>query len=140
MKAILFFFLLCISTIALASEPFHVVVDQVYDGDTFKTHVDLPPPLNVVYIRLNGIDTPEKGSRSKCNKEHDKAVLASNFLMEQLPVGSIVEISSYKWDKYGGRINATVTTSNGVNINKLMIDKKHAMPYSGQGEKYNWCQ
>lgn len=113
-------------------------VDDIYDGDTFSIHLPLPAPLNKAYIRIKGIDTPEKGARAKCPLENQKSIAALNLAKQLIPINSTVTILDYDWDKYGGRINARVI-SNGVDVGKELINQGLAVPYSGQGAKKDWC-
>ena len=77
-------------------------------------------------VRLNGIDTPEM--KSKHEWEKICARQAKDFLSTKI-LGKIVELRDVKNEKYG-RVLATVYL-NDKNINQLMIDKKHAIPYYG---------
>ena len=43
-----------------------------------------------------------------------------------------------KVDKYGSRIDAQVI-SNGINVGEEMIKRGLAVPYTGSGQKQNWC-
>jgi endonuclease YncB( thermonuclease family) len=133
--------LLGISTTAAAQSPtpLSLPVNDVYDGDTFRTELPLPPPLNRVYIRIRGIDTPEKGSRAKCEKEKQLANAAAAHLKSLVKVGTTITIEDYDWDKFGSRIDARVI-SNGVDVGKEMIAKGFAAPYSGEGPKPDWCK
>jgi len=104
-------------------------VIKVYDGDTITIANKLPVKNSPIYrfsVRLNGIDTPEM--KSKHDWEKVCARQAKDFLSNKI-LGKIVELKDVKNEKYG-RVLATVYL-NGKNINKLMIDKKHAIPYYG---------
>lgn len=130
-------FLLWSGSVA-ASSPLSVIVYDIYDGDTFRIDLPLPPPLNRAYIRIKGIDTPEKGSRAKCSEEKAKAEEALVAIKELIPINSSVTLTNYDWDKYGGRINAFVE-SNGINVGEELIKRNLAVPYTGQGPKKDWC-
>ena len=111
---------------------------KVVDGDTIETRLNLPEPLNKVYIRIIGIDTPESNFLAKCVKEKEMGIAAKEFLKEYLKNEKNMIVKDYKWDKYGGRIDGIVYIGN-VNINELMITKHYARPYTGQGAKSDWC-
>jgi len=108
------------------------------DGDTIKTVLPLQCPLCNVSIRILGIDTPEKGKMAKCSKEAELAVQARKTLENLIAKQETMVIKNFKWDKYGGRIDANVEV-NGVDIGKSMIEKGVAKPYTGSGPKPNWC-
>ena len=49
---------------------YDATVVSVLDGDTVKVKIlAWPEPLQLVSVRIDGIDTPEKGFRAKCKKE-----------------------------------------------------------------------
>ena len=89
--------------------PFEVQFVSVYDGDTFNILVDqLPAPLNKMKVRLRDIDTPERGSKAKCEAEAAAAEEAKLFLQELLKNAKTIAVIDPKWDKYGGRIDGDV--------------------------------
>jgi micrococcal nuclease len=110
----------------------------VSDGDTIRTMVNLPCPLCHVSIRILGIDTPETNFLAKCKKEFEHGTDAKNFLIQYLNGKSVMFVKDVKWDKYGGRINGIVEVD-GVNIADLLISKGYARPYTGKGQKSDWC-
>ena len=110
----------------------------VVDGDTIKTSVNLPCPLCNVSIRLLGVDTPESTYLAKCPAEKEKALAAKNFVKTLIGTNTTMVIRNFKWDKYGGRIDAYVSI-NGVDISQSLIDNGLARPYTGQGPKSDWC-
>jgi endonuclease YncB( thermonuclease family) len=123
--------------IAPTSDYMVLSVDDVIDGDTIKTNLSkLPPPLNIILIRISGIDTPEL--RGKCQREKDLAVQAKNEV-QRLAAGQKMRVFNYKWDKYGGRIDAEVYV-NGVLLGPHLVGMQLAVPYNGTGPKYDWCQ
>lgn len=111
---------------------------KVVDGDTIETELNLPPPLNKVYIRIIGIDTPESNFLAKCEKEHQRGNEAKEFLKVYLKDKKNMVVKNYKWDKYGGRIDGIVYIDD-INLNDLMISNHYALPYTGQGPKPDWC-
>jgi endonuclease YncB( thermonuclease family) len=109
---------------------------RVYDGDTFYVQIPgLPPELREVGIRIRGIDTPEIGGKAKCSWERRRGAAARARLTELLR-GSI-EYGDLAWDKYGGRIDATVTVS-GMDVAAILIREGFARPYTG-GKRRGWC-
>lgn len=114
-----------------------VVVESVYDGDTFRINLDgLPSELNPVKIRVRGVDSPERGS-PRCAAEREGAERARMFTERQ--VGRSVIITNLEWDKYGGRIDADVLVgSSRANLAELLIRSGNARPYTG-GQRQGWC-
>lgn len=129
--------LLFISLPTLAN-PYELPIRYVYDGDTILLKEPaLPWPLSNVSIRLRGIDTPEL--RGKCDAEVQKAYAAKQHLKDLIGLSKTLTLTDYKWDKYGGRINANLVV-NGINISDAMISGGYAMPYFGFGVKTDWCK
>lgn len=128
---------------------------DVYDADTIEVRITLPPPLNDVRIRLLGIDSPEvpaksyvvtgKLGRAKCIKEAELALDARDFIRTKVKAGgNKLYLENYKWDKYGGRIDADVfvldpTTDKKINLAETLIDLKYAIPYFGGTRTHDWC-
>ena len=100
---------------------------RAVDGDTIK-HQDTG------YIRLLGVDTPEK--RCRCPSECSGAIRAQKFVQEQLDKATRVGVVGTTSDKYG-RLLADVYVD-GVNLNKMILDKNLGRPYSG-GKRDTWC-
>lgn len=143
---IVLFALLNIS--AQAGEYWKVPYYGAYDGDTIYSSVDLPEPINKVSVRINGIDTPEKGFRARCKREEHLAKEAHVFLESLLIHQTHVYLSNYHWDKYGGRILANVNIErveeDGViyyeDVTPLLLDKGYAIEYYGNKKTHNWCK
>ena len=109
-------------------------VTKVIDGDTIDIILDMG--FDIMYkqrVRLFGIDTPESRTRDKIEKKY--GLLAKQFLKETLKKGNIV-IKTHKGTETGkfGRILGEIYI-NGININKLMCSKGHAVEYYGQNKK-----
>lgn len=114
-----------------------VVVESIYDGDTFRINLEgLPDELNPVKIRVRGVDSPERGS-PRCDAERLGAEQARRFA-EQMIGGSVI-ITNLKWDKYGGRIDADVLVGRErSNFAELLIRNGHGRFYDG-GPRQGWC-
>jgi endonuclease YncB( thermonuclease family) len=124
---------------------------EIYDGDTIKTDLSwrLPEPLNKVSIRLYGIDTPElpaksyyetgKLGRADCVKEAELALAAKAAVAELAAGHTKMKVFDFEWDKYGGRILASVKIG-GVDIAKFLIEHGFAVEYYGTGTKKDWCE
>lgn len=112
---------------------------EVTDGDTIKSFVNLPCPLCLVSIRIIGIDTPEKTWRGKCDKERELGEKATEFVKNIVGKNKVMTVHNVKWDKYGGRIDGDVEVD-GRDISKALIAAGLAQPYTGQGDKPEWCR
>ena len=49
--------------------------------------------------------------------------------------GDTVTLVSHGWDKYGGRIDGTITLADGRNLTAVMVAAGQAAPWDGQGPK-----
>jgi endonuclease YncB( thermonuclease family) len=87
-------------------------------------------------VLINGIDTPEKGSRAKCKKENELAMQATKFTTDLVGNKELL-LTPIKWDKYGGRLIANVKVG-GVDIAQELLKKGLARVYSGDKKK-SWC-
>lgn len=118
---------------------FWLPILEVVDGDTIRTEFDkLPPELSKVSVRILGIDTPEKGSRAKCQTEAHLAIKAKQKLISLIGDAKMMLIKDAKWDKFGGRFDGVVLI-NGVNLAAAMVDSGLAKPYNGR-RKESWCE
>ncbi len=125
-------------SVAVNAADMSLPIRGVADGDTVVSALDLPCPLCKVSVRIRGIDTPESNHLAKCRAEQLKGIEAKTFLKTYLHGKTVMTARDIKWDKYGGRIDATVEVD-GVDIGNLMIEKGYAKPYPGVGPKPDWC-
>lgn len=133
-KIVLLVFALFNSGVATATP---ATVDYIFDGDTFAAYVNLEDDINIsVRVRLRNVDTPE--IHGACDSEVRAALRAKERLAELIPVGSVVELSKIKDDKYLGRIDAYVKTADGRDVGAVLISEKLGRPYSG-GRRVGWC-
>ena len=116
-----------------------VVVRYIVDGDTFIGDVLLDKGVEVesVSIRLRNVDTPE--IHGECDEEIKRAEYAKQRLEELIPVGSTVEISNIKDDKYPGRIDANVYDAANRDIGWVLVREKVGREYHG-GKRQSWCK
>jgi endonuclease YncB( thermonuclease family) len=111
-------------------------VVRVIDGDTFDARVRIWPGLEIATrVRLRGIDAPELHAR--CGDERVKALAARDALARLLAEGS-VGIARVGQDKYGGRVDADVSTARTPDVAAAMLDGGFARRYSG-GRRANRC-
>lgn len=82
--------------------PYRGVVDSVHDGDTINVKLDIGFDLTVyVRARIFGINAPELSTpEGKASRDYAKSLL---------PVGAVVSLQSYGWDKFGGRTDSQIT-------------------------------
>ena len=133
-KIVLLVFALFNSGVATATP---ATVDYIFDGDTFAAYVNLEDDINIsVRVRLINVDTPE--IHGACDSEVRAALRAKERLAQLIPVGSVVELSKIKDDKYLGRIDAYVKTADGRDVGAVLISEKLGRPYSG-GRRVGWC-
>ena len=112
-------------------------VGHILDGDTFSASVNLDADTTVsVRVRLRNVDTPEMNG--DCEYERARAIAARDRLSEIIPVGSMVELSNVKDDKYLGRIDANVADSRGRDVGEILIREKYGRKYNG-GKRKPWC-
>jgi len=116
---------------------------RIIDGDTIALNVENEKPLIQklgLSVRIRGIDTPERGSKAKCEKERALAEKATKLVNEI--VGAMGQnellLSNVKWDKFGSRINATVKV-NGVDIGKALLVRNLAVENNGEKKTKDWC-
>jgi endonuclease YncB( thermonuclease family) len=112
---------------------------RVIDGDTIKIEAKwMPAPLpKEMSVRLNNIDTPEKGHRSKCELEQILSAKATEFTKTKVKESKKQEVIIYKFEKYG-RLLADIVLDD-KNLSKMLIENNLAVPYEG-GRKRDWCR
>ena len=112
---------------------------RVSDGDTIVISAPyLPKPLKPeLAVRIYGVDTPEKGHRAQCAQENEQALKASQYTTQLIKNGKKIQVTLYKWDKFGGR----VLGDNIVDVESVragLIKNCHAREYYGEA-KQSWC-
>lgn len=117
---------------------------RIIDGDTIALNVENEKPLIQkigLSVRIRGIDTPERGSRAKCDKEKalaEKATKLVNEIMGAMGQNELL-LSKVRWDKFGGRIDAFVKV-NGVDIGKALLVRGLAVENNGEKKTKDWCK
>ena len=111
---------------------------RVIDGDTLEIKNECFPKELKLSVRVLGIDTPEKGSRAKCDKEAKLAEQASKFTKQFIGKNKTASFRNIKWDKYGGRLLADVEI-NGKSLAGELIRNNYARSYDGK-KKGSWCE
>jgi endonuclease YncB( thermonuclease family) len=116
--------------------PVRAQVLRVIDGDTFdaSARIWLGQAIEV-RVRITGIDAPELHAR--CDAERQRAEAAREYLVRRIEGGE-VKLTSVRYDKYGGRIDAAVADTGG-DIARAMLKARMARPYEG-GHRASWCE
>lgn len=109
---------------------------RVLDGDTFEARVHVWPGMEITTkVRLRGIDAPEM--RARCEDERVKALAARDALVRYLNEGN-VGIARIGQDKYGGRVDADVSTAKTPDVSAALLERGFARRYGG-GRRESWC-
>ena len=136
MKKLLLF--LCLHSIVYGQDLYDWKITRIIDGDTVEVMVDfLPKELgNKLYVRIWGVDTPEKGFRAQNENEAQLGENASMFTKELITNAKEIKINLIMWDKYGGRVLGDIIID-GQSLRKLLLDNGFAREYYGQ-KKETW--
>jgi len=112
------------------------VVD-VIDGDSLRVRalIWVGQELETV-VRLAGVDAPEL--RGKCASEREAAVRARSRLTLLVGDGQ-VRLRDVRFDKYGGRVLASVESSRGEDMASRMVGDGLVRRYDGAARS-SWCE
>jgi len=124
-------------------------VTRVIDGDTVVVNAsaDLPPELSRLAVRLDGVDTPEKGWRAKCAEEKKMGREARAFTKRQIDKAKRIVVRDPKWGTYGGRVIADLVLD-GRSLSDALIEKGYGIPDRGrktnkkereENRRKRWC-
>ena len=141
MLRLFLFFLLILNLSLVFSESLHnFKILRVIDGDTLVIEANyLPEPLKPeLKLKIIGVDTPEKGSRAKCDEERILSNKAKSFVERQIKIATNIHIKLDSWDKYGGRVLGDVILD-GKSLKNELLNAKLAKYYDG-GKKSSWCR
>lgn len=143
MKKLLFVALMVFSVAAIAAgNVYRWKVVKVVDGDTLQVQPSwLIPELSPLKVRVLGVDTPEHGGLAKCPSEAALADKAKAFttamVNDAIAKKKQITFANIQWDKYGGRVDATVSIA-GKDLTTELINAGLARAYDG-GKKSSWC-
>jgi len=116
--------------------PVRAEVTRVVDGDTFEANAAIWLGQSIeIRVRIAGVDAPELHAR--CDAERDMALAAKDWLSRRIEGGD-VRLSAVRYDKYGGRVDATVHDGKG-DVGEALIAAGLARPYHG-GHRGGWCE
>jgi len=138
LKITLIGFILCFISTASFAKDYNFTIVKVIDGDTLQIESLQELPELKLYLRVREIDTPEKGSRAKCDKEAKLAEQASKFTKQFVGKNKKATFRNIKWDKYGGRLLADVEI-NGKSLAGELVKSNYARSYDGK-KKSSWCE
>lgn len=114
-------------------------VVKVYDGDTItvvggdKKMMEIGIPPYKYSCRLYGIDTPEITKACDEEKEYGKII---TLFLRKLIINKIIRVEIVPDDDKYGRLLTKIYLDK-IDISKLLLDKKFAVPYYG-GKKDPW--
>jgi endonuclease YncB( thermonuclease family) len=109
---------------------------EVVDGDTIKVRARVWLGQEVeTNVRLAGIDAPELHGR--CPRERAMAEDAKRYLAGRIG-NQDVRLRDVRFDKYGGRVLATVETPRGEDLAQGMVAAGLARRYGGE-TRQPWC-
>jgi micrococcal nuclease len=138
--------LLAVSALAAAIEPataaetlpgpVPATLVEVIDGDTLRVRARIWLGQEIeTAVRLAGVNAPELAG--KCDTERRLAREARDSLAHAL-VGADLLLTDIRWDKYGGRVVATVRTGEGRDPAAALLAEGLARRYDG-GRREGWC-
>jgi len=132
----LFLLTLLLSSVLYAQGPYEWKVIRAVDGDTIEIQVDfLPSELGTkLYVRVWGIDTPEKGFRAQSEHEKQLGLKASEFTKNAIANAKEIKINLIMWDKFGGRVLGDILID-GNSLRQLLLDNHFAREYFGDKKK-----
>jgi endonuclease YncB( thermonuclease family) len=108
--------------------PVNADVVHVVDGDTFEARAAIWLGQSIeVRVRIAGVDAPEL--RARCDAERIRAEAARDWLVRRIE-GAEVRLSEVHYDKYGGRVDATVRDGTG-DVGAALLASGLARPYHG---------
>jgi len=106
-----------------------IAAQDVTDGDTFRTPTGEK-------IRISNIDTPEKGSRAKCDAERFLAVHARAGLVALLGQGPAEitpePVQNDPWKRTLARVRVR-----GLDVGDALVNQALAVKWAGR--RHNWC-
>ncbi|MBP1851866.1 thermonuclease family protein [Rhizobium halophytocola] len=112
------------------SGPVTATIIRIVDGDTMLVDAEpWPQQIMRVYVRLRGIDAPEK--RSKCSAMRAAGARAQTALAEMTAASPTITLIDISGDKYFGRIVADVVLNDGQGLSDKLLQAGLVRPYDG---------
>jgi len=134
-------FLIILLTLTISpahSSEYRWKIIEVTDGDTLRVEAPFLPKELKLSVRVNNVDTPEKGARAKCDKEAKLGDAATKLTKRLVNSSQDIAFYNIKWDKFGGRVLADVELD-GANLATSLIKAGVAREYHGEKKK-SWCK
>lgn len=127
---------------------FTVTIEANVDGDTvrIKGPAYWPSFVRSILVRIDGVDTPEKGGRASCSKEANFASVASKMVAEEYSPGTKVLLKlryqngKYVQDKFWrilGDVKRIAPKSEW--LSDFLISRDLAYEYHGGTKRNIWC-
>ena len=111
-------------TFSFNKSTYQAKVVNVYDGDTIWVAIKHLNKYIKIKIRLEGIDTPELGTKNF--KEKEKAIDSRDYL-KHLINNRIIKLKCGNFDKNGILLGKIYFKN--ICINNIMIETGHAIAY-----------
>ena len=104
---------------------------RIVDGDTVDLDIDLGFSVHSHQrCRLAHIDTPETNAKDEETRRAGQTAKARLALLLHEPEVTIRSMKPFAGDKYG-RYLVEIVNSEGVYVNKQLLDEGYAKPYEG---------
>jgi len=137
----LIFLILFLFTSTAKAEVYEWKVLRTLDGDTLEIANQFLPEELKLFVRMKGVDTPEKAPSANCEKENalgQKATIYTKKAIENAQKNNQkITFTEIKWDKYGGRIVAKILINNN-DLAQDLIKNGLGRAYNGE-KKQSWC-
>lgn len=130
----------------MSIQSFPAIVTDIHDGDTFKVTVDLGVGTTAkdrdlgfhIYIENHRVVMHGDIRLLGCNARElamPGGPEARDHLMQIMPIGTHVRISTTSPDKYGGRYDASVKLPDGNDLTVELVGEQWAATWTGVGTK-----
>ena len=135
------FLIFLLFTSTAKAEVYEWKVLRTLDGDTLEIANQFLPEELKLFVRMKGVDTPEKAPSANCEKENalgQKATIYTKKAIENAQKNNQkITFTEIKWDKYGGRIVAKILINNN-DLAQDLIKNGLGRAYNGE-KKQSWC-
>jgi len=117
----------------MGQREFPATIYKVEDGDTVYVWCDQGfDNWRYTKVRIRGIATREL---SMVGGKEAREFLTSLLPPRSFPLEPTCILYSYKWDKYGPRVDGDILLYNGRTVSELMIESGYAAPWDGKGKQ-----
>jgi endonuclease YncB( thermonuclease family) len=99
-----------------------------YDGDTIYFDINQGFGTHQTDLRCRVTGPADKGFNAPELRVLDPAgEQAEEFAVSLLPNGTVCTVTSYEWDKYGQRYDASITLPDGRDFATVMVENGHGV-------------